>query len=90
MNDLKNAGEGVKTAVNAVEKEPISLRQQKKTPRVEVDRKRRELIRLSEDGGILTQSVAFLKKSSAKIINKVYAEYENRRLERANLFLTDH
>ena len=54
----------------------------------DIDKKRRELIRLSEDGE-LTQSVKFLRKSSAGVINKLHAEYEARRLEKVNAFLKD-
>ena len=45
---------------------------------------------MSEDGEI-DQSVKYLKKASAKVqvLNTIYAEYEGKRLERANQFLTD-
>ena len=54
----------------------------------EVMKKREELIKLSEDGEI-SQSVQNLKKSSDKVILKIYAEYEVKQAEKANLFLTD-
>ena len=54
----------------------------------EINRKRNELLRLSEDGEI-SQSVANLKKASGKIIQKIYTEYERQQAEKANAFLTD-
>ena len=54
----------------------------------EVMKKREELIRLSEDGEI-SQSVQNLKKSSDKVISKIYAEYEVKQTEKTNAFLTD-
>ena len=54
----------------------------------EVMKKREELIKLSEDGEI-SQSVQNLKKSSDKVILKIYAEYEVKQAEKANVFLTD-
>ena len=54
----------------------------------EVMKKREELIRLSEDGEI-NQSVQNLKKASNKVILKIYAEYEIKQAEKANIFLTD-
>ena len=54
----------------------------------EVMKKREELIKLSEDGEI-SQSVQNLKKSSDKVILKIYAEYEVKQAEKANAFLTD-
>ena len=51
-------------------------------------KKREELIRLSEDS-VITQSVKNLKKSSDKVILKIYSEYEVKQAEKANVFLTD-
>lgn len=85
MNDLKNAEEEVKTAAEEVRnyaKEP------KDDPKDNVDKQRAELVSLSEDGGI-DQSVKYLKKASAKVLNKIYAEYKGKGLERANQFLKD-
>ena len=54
----------------------------------DIIKKREELLRLSEDGEI-SQSVAALKKASNKVIEKIYAEYEMKQAEKANIFLTD-
>ena len=54
----------------------------------EINRKRNELLRLSEDGEI-EQKVSQLKKASGKVILRIYAEYEMKQAEKANMFLTD-
>ena len=54
----------------------------------EIDRKRGELLQLSEDGEI-KQSTTQLKKASGKVISRIYAEYERQQAEKANVFLTD-
>ena len=54
----------------------------------EIDRKRQELLRLSEDGEI-KQSVACIKKASNKVVLRIYSEYELVQEEKANAFLTD-
>ena len=51
-------------------------------------KKREKLIRLFEDGEI-SQSVQNLKKLSDKVILKIYAEYEAKQAEKANVFLTN-
>ena len=57
-------------------------------PQEEIDRKREELIRLSEDGQI-DKSVASIRKANKKTIEKIYNKYERDRMEKANIFLTD-
>ena len=54
----------------------------------DVEKKRAELIKLSEDGEI-EQSVKVIRKSSEKTINKIYAEYEAKQADKANSFRTD-
>ena len=46
------------------------------------------LLKLAEDGD-LDKSVAYLKKVSHKAINKLYTNYERKRMHKANEFLTD-
>ena len=60
LNDLDNAKEEVKAAADEVASAP------KGAP--ELDRKRSELLRLSEDGEI-EQSVKYLKKASMKVVD---------------------
>ena len=75
--------------IKAVSKEASSApEEQVKAHKQELDRRREELLRLPEDSDI-DQSVKYLKKTSAKVLNKLYTEYEARRLEKANQFLTD-
>lgn len=52
----------------------------------EVNTKRFELVRLSEFGE-LSQSVKYLKKGSAKAINKIHAEDDLKRMERVQICL---
>ena len=51
-------------------------------------KKRSKLLRLSEDGE-LSQSVKYIKKALNKVINKLYQEYKQKSLEKANKFITD-
>ena len=52
------------------------------------NKKRDELLKLAEDGE-LDKSVAYIKKASQKVIDKLYTEYERQRMQKANEFLTD-
>lgn len=54
----------------------------------ETERKRKELLLLSSDGEV-SKSVAFINKASARSIEKLYAEYEAKRLEKNAEFLCD-
>ena len=54
----------------------------------EIERKREELIKLAEDGQF-DKSVKIIKKASNKIIEKYYNEYERKRMQKANEFITD-
>ena len=54
----------------------------------DVERKRAELIKLSENGEI-EQSVKVIRKASEKTINKIYTEYEAKQADKPNSFLTD-
>ena len=45
-------------------------------------------MKLAEDRD-LDKSVAYIKKDSQKVINKLYTEYERKRMQKANEFLID-
>ena len=45
-------------------------------------------MKLAKDGD-LDKSVAYIKKASQQAINKLYTEYECKRMQKANEFLTD-
>ena len=62
--------------------------QKKGPPQSEGDAKRDQLVKLTEDGEI-NKSVAYIKKASKKIIDKLYSEFERKRMQKANEFLTD-
>ena len=53
-----------------------------------LDKKRDELLKLAKDGD-LDKSVAYIKKASQKVINKLYTEYELKQMQKPNEFLTD-
>lgn len=83
VKEFDNANEEIK---EAIEEDPIKeLTEEYKD---DTNKRRSELIRLSEDGEI-DQSVKYIKKVSAKIVGELYREYEKRRMQKANEFLTD-
>ena len=43
---------------------------------------------MSKDGEI-DQSLKYIEKASSKVLNKLYCQYEQKRLEKANKFITD-
>ena len=55
---------------------------------VDIRRKREELIKLAEDGQFV-KSVETIKKASNKIIERYYNEYERKRMQKVNEFITD-
>ena len=57
-------------------------------PEDEIKRKREELIKLSEDGQF-DRDVKAIKKASNKTIERYYNEYERKKMQKANEFLTD-
>ena len=54
----------------------------------DLENKRDELLKLVEDGD-LDKSVAYIKKVSNKVLNKLYTEYERKRMPKANEFRSD-
>ena len=68
---------------------PSTTNEEKQAPtKADILKKRKELIRLSEDGKI-SQSPQNLKKANERVILKIHAEYEAKQAEKANAFLTD-
>ena len=76
MNDLKAAKEEVKAAV---EEEAKTAAEE---PKNDVDKRRAELIHLVLEDDEIDQSAKYLKKASAKVLNKLHAEYEAKGLEK--------
>ena len=76
MNDLKAAKEEVKAAV---EEEAKTAAEE---PKNDVDKRRAELIHLVSEDDEIDQSAKYLKKASAKVLNKLHAEYEAKGLEK--------
>ena len=77
-NDIHDTKEEVKAAADEVTSASAPV----------PNHKRRELLRLTEDSEI-EQSCIHIKNASMKVVDKIYAEYEAGRLEKANVFLTD-
>ena len=57
-------------------------------PQDQIEKKRKELIKLAEDGQF-DKNVKTIKKASNKIIEKYYKECERKRMQNANAFITD-
>ena len=104
VEDINHLVEGLETAEEKLKNINIESDGKKEEDKKEEDKKkedkkeddvsndldsmRSELIKLAEDGQ-LDQSVKYIKKTSSKVIKKIYQEYEQKRLQKANEFLTD-
>ena len=84
--------EEMETAENIVEEEiknTSSEKPEKEEPEPDnTEKTRDELLKVAEDGD-LDKSVTYIKKASQKVINKLYTEYERKRMQKANEFLAD-
>ena len=90
----------ISTAENSLNEELNNIFSDKKPEKVkpenvepqndntDLEKKRDELLKLAEDGD-LDKSVAYIEKASQKVINKLYTEYERKRMQKANEFLID-
>ena len=88
MDDLV---EEIQTAEAVVKDEMKSIKEEQKTEpnnNEDSNKRRNELLKLAEDEHI-DKSVAYIKKASQKVIDKLYFEYERKRMRKANGFLTD-
>ena len=81
--ELESANDIVQEEVKEAVKEELP-----KTPPDNSDNKRDQLLKLAEDGDI-DKSIVYIKKASKKMIDKLYLEYERKRIQKANEFLTD-
>ena len=85
IDSLKDAELSVGSERSAVQEE---IKPAEVGPEVDIDAVRGELIKSSEDGEI-DQSVKYLKKASAKVVEKIHKQVERKRLEKASAFITD-
>ena len=83
IDQLERANQVVKEEINNINEDDTKPEKPQ-----DDESKRDELLRLAEDGD-LDKSVAYIKKASQKIIDKLYTEYERKRTQKANEFLTD-
>ena len=89
IDELLEEMETTETIVEEEIKNSSSEKPEKKEPEPDnTEKKRDELLKLAEHGD-LDKSVAYIKKASQKVINKLYTEYERKRMQKANEFLTD-
>ena len=90
IDELLEEMETAETIVEEEIKNSSSEKPEKEEPEPDnTEKKRDEILKLAENGD-LDKSVAYIKKaSSQKVINKLYIEYERKRMENANDFLTD-
>ena len=83
---LSSAEEAVRVALGSVEDAADAASSRKEEAPAESHRD--ELIRLAEIGEI-SRSPSAIRKASQKTIEKIYAEYEKSRMDRANDLLTE-
>ena len=83
--------EEMESAENIIEEEiknVSSEKPQEEEPEIdETEKKRYELLKLAENGD-LGKSIAYIKKASKKVINKIHPEYQRKSMEDAYDFLT--
>ena len=85
LNELESASDAIQQEIKDTLEEDPKLEGNHKN---ETDKKRDELLKLAEDGEI-SKSVSYVKKSSKRVIENLYSEYERKRAQKANEFLTD-
>ena len=85
INELESANETIKSEVEKAVSDSNSEGKPLDEP---LDNKRDELLKLAEDGD-LDKSISYIKKASQKVIDKLYTEYERRRMQKVNGFLSD-
>ena len=83
-------GEEFKDMLSENEEKPEKVELQTVTKDISdtAENKRNVLLKLAEDGD-LDKSMAYIRKPSHKAINKLYTNYERKRMQKANEFLTD-
>ena len=87
IEEMTTAEEEFKEMLSDNDEKPEKVEPQTTTEDT-AEKKRNILIKLAEDGD-LDKSVAYIKKASHKAINKLYTNYERKRMQKANEFLTD-
>ena len=88
IEEMETAEEEFKDILTEENHEKVEPKKPTENTSDTVEKKRDVLLKLAEDGD-LDKSVAHIKKASQKVINKLYTEYECKRMQKANEFLTD-
>lgn len=86
IDEIKSANQTINEEIESAN-QTINEENNTKTEQEDYE-KRNVLLRLAEDGE-LDKSVAYIKKASQKVIDKLHSEYERKRMQKANKFLTD-
>ena len=87
IEKISTAGEELKEMLSDNEEKPEKFEPQTDTEYTE-EKKRDILLKLAEDGD-LDKSAAYFKKASHKVVNKLYTNYERKRMQKADESLTD-
>ena len=88
IEEIASTGSYFNEDVNNIFTPEVANVDKQKDDSNESEKKRNELLKLAE-GGEMDKSVAYIKKASDKVIDKLYTEYERKRMQKANEFLTD-
>ena len=86
--EIPSTGSYFNEEVNNIFTPEVTNVDEQKDDSKESEKKRKELLKMAEDGE-MDKSVAYIKKASGKVIDKLYTEYERKRMQKANEFLTD-
>ena len=88
IENMSTAEEEFKNLWSDTEEKIKNFEPQTTTNDDTTEKKRNVLLKLAEDDA-LDKSVAYIKKASHKVINKFYTNYECKRMQKTNEFLTD-
>ena len=91
IDSLKDAELSIGESLTEVQEEPTKrgiLESADVKSEVDIEFIRDELIKSSENGEI-NQSVKYLKKASARVIEKIHKQVERNRLQKASAIITD-
>ena len=90
---IEEVVEDISTAENSFDEEINNIFDEKpekvepKPDNNDFEKKIDELLKLAD--GDLDKSVAYIKKASQKVVNKLYTEFERKRMQKANVFIND-
>ena len=89
VDELLGEMETAETIVEEEIRNVSSEKPQKEEPEIDETEKRRDELLKLEENGDLGRSVAYIKKASKKVLNKIHSEYQRKSMEDAYDFLMD-